>query len=594
MTENRFASAASRRLIASACTLALVAGGVMLAGWAPRPDPVDTPVAAAAPQLPGAVAGVAKGPASAYAVVDDTEVAVPAIPMGDPAMVARIIELGKRDNKVMDHLTHLTTRIGPRLTGSTRNEKAREWAAEQFRSWGLQNVHMAQWGEIPVRFDRGPTTGKIFLTTERRNEDGTTSEPRETELREMQLTTLSWSAGTSGPVKGPLFKMPKDDAAYAALKDKLKGAWILMERPSREGMRGLRWQLGDDYRRRADARQRIADGSRKIEELPILERLAFDGVAGYITASRDERVWTGAIPGWREMDLAALAMDVHVQVRMSDYDCLNSRLADGDNVSVEIDAQNTFVPGPIACANVVAEIPGSKYPGEVIIMSGHIDSWDGPGSQGCTDNGTGSSVMMEAARLLMAAGVRPERTIRFILWDGEEQGLLGSTAYVKQLQEAGTLDQVVACFVDDGGTNFQGGVPALATQKDLLAAATAPVNGHFFDTASGKPLNVNVRVVETLGTGGGSDHASFNRAGIPGFYWDEKGRADYGYGWHTQNDTIALAIPEYLMQSATCSAVTAYNLACAPEKVAREIKKEGEKQSEERPRRGRDAATGGT
>jgi carboxypeptidase Q len=201
---------------------------------------------------------------------------------------------------------------------------------------------------------------------------------------------------------------------------------------------------------------------------------------------------------------------------------------------------------------------------------------------------------MEAARLLMAAGAKPERTIRFILWDGEEQGLLGSAAYVKQLQEAGTLDTIVACFVDDGGTNYQGGLPAMAEQRDLLAAATAPVNGQFFDTVSNKPLNVDITVSDSLGSVGGSDHASFNRVGVPGFYWREVGRADYGYGWHTQNDTLALAIPEYLMQSATCSAVTAYNLACTPEKFPRIVQKEGAEGSQERPRRNRGQQNSGS
>ncbi len=559
----RFAPSACPSLLSTrAAVIALFAAAFMLPGCAAH-APRATPA--------GVVADAPKAP---YAVIDGKEVPVPAIPMGDPRTVARIIDHGKYDNHVMDHLTYLTTTIGPRLTGSTRNHESRLWAAEQFKSWGLSNVRLEKWGTIPVRFDRGPTYGKIFVSIDKRKEDGTSSPAEDVLLRDMELTTLSWSAGTQGPVRGPVIKMPADEAAYAAVKDKLKGAWILLDRPSREGMRGLRWQLGEDMRRRADARAKLADGSKKLEDFPILERLAFDGVAGYITASRDERVWTGAVPNWRELDIAAIPPDVHVQIRMSDYDCINSRLADHESVQVEIDAKNTFQPGPIDCHMVIAEIPGTTRANEVVIMSGHMDSWDGPGSQGCTDNGTGSAVMMEAARLLLKSGVRPDRTIRFILWDGEEQGLLSSAEYVKRLQESGELANVSACFVDDGGTNFQGGVQALASQRDILAAATAPVNGQFYDTADSRPMNVNVRLVETLGTGGGSDHASFNRAGVPGFYWDEKGRADYGYGWHTQNDRLTLAIPEYLMQSATCSAVTAYNLACAPSLMPREVKKE--------------------
>ncbi|MCK6478419.1 MAG: M20/M25/M40 family metallo-hydrolase [Phycisphaerales bacterium] len=528
------------------------------------------------------------GTTTGYAVIDGNRAEVPAIKMGNARTIDRILDEGKYDNQVMDHLTHLTTKIGPRLTGSTNNYNASVWAVEQLKSWGLTNARLEKWGTVPARFDRGAGTAKIFLKTERRNEDGSSSPTEDIMLREMQFTTLSWSAGTSGPVRGAVYKMPKDDAEYAAIKDKLKGAWILMDRPSREGMRGLRWQLGDDYRRRADARKRVAEGSKKVEELPILERMIYDGVAGYITASRDERVWTGAVPGWRELDPANIPPDVHVQVRMSDYDCINSRLADGETVEVEINAENRFTPGPIDCHNVVAEIPGTTRPDEVVIISAHMDSWDGPGSQGCTDNGTGTAVMLEAMRLLVASGAKPDRTIRICLWDGEEQGLLGSAEYVKQLKESGQLEKVSACFVDDGGTNYQGGVPAQTQMIEFLAAATAPVNGHFFDTATPekKPLDCNVKKVERLPSGG-SDHGSFIRAGVPGFYWEEVGRAEYGYGWHTQNDKLDLAIPEYLMQSATCTAITAYNLACAPSLMPREIIPEGQPANEERPRRNR-------
>src|SRR5687767_124252 len=111
----------------------------------------------------------------------------------------------------------------------------------------------------------------------------------------------------------------------------------------------------------------------------------------------------------------------------------------------------------------------------------------------------------------------------------------------------------------------------------MLAAATAPVNGHFFDSKDNKPLDVNIQPSERAGggmAGGSSDHASFLREGIPAFFWDEVGRADYFFGWHTQNDKLELAIPEYLKQSSTCAAITAYNLACAPNMLPREPKRE--------------------
>ena len=191
-------------------------------------------------------------------------------------------------------------------------------------------------------------------------------------------------------------------------------------------------------------------------------------------------------------------------------------------------------------------------------------------SAGTTDNATGSSVVLEAARLLAAAGARPDRTIRFILWTGEEQGLLGSRGYVESLSEEERA-KISAVFVDDGGTNYQGGIPAADAMVEYLTAATAAVNGQFYSETDGKWLNVNIRPTgEKIKTHGGSDHASFNKVGIPGFFWDEVGRAEYGYGWHTQNDQLDLAIPEYLQQSSACMAITAYNLACAPALLSRE------------------------
>jgi hypothetical protein len=104
----------------------------------------------------------------------------------------------------------------------------------------------------------------------------------------------------------------------------------------------------------------------------------------------------------------------------------------------------------------------------------------------------------------------------------------------------------------------------------MLAAATAPVNYLFTDSKDGKPLNVNIHTTgDKWEQSGGSDHASFYTKGVPGFFWDEVGRADYGHGWHTQHDRLDLAVPEYLKQSSTCAAITAYNLACAQDMLPR-------------------------
>lgn len=518
------------------------------------------------------VAGTPK--CEVVAVIDGKEVPPPPIEMGDPATIAAILDEGKNRNQVMDHLTHLTKRIGSRLTGSQRLIAANNWCREQYVRWGLSNAHLEQWGEVTTGFDRGPCTGKMLLAREKKNDDKSVSVEYDT-LRDFEFSTLSWTKGTEGPVKGKVVREPQTDAEYEAVKDQLPGAWVLVKAASPIGQRGVRRRLADFAEMRTAARKKLADGAAP-ESLTMQEKVAVATVAGFISTTRDERVWTGAIGGWRERKIEDYPNDLSISVRSSDYDAINSRLADGEPIELEFNLQHTLTPGPVPVYNTIAEIPGTTWPDEIIIVSGHLDSWDGVGSEGCTDNGTGSATTLETARILMAVGAKPKRTIRFVDWSGEEQGLLGSAGYV--VTHEAELPKISAVFVDDGGTNYDGALSVPKAMIDMLAAATAPINNVFYDEVDAKFLNCDIRTIEErMPPNGGSDHATFNNKGVPGFYWVETGRADYGHGWHTQYDKLDLAIPNYLAQSATCAAVTAYNLACAPTLVPRppaEVKKD--------------------
>lgn len=495
-------------------------------------------------------------PSAPFAVIGGKVSPAPSIPMGDRGTIRRIINEGKKNPQTMAHLRHLSEVIGARLTASTRLEQANTWTRDQFAAWGL-DAKMEQWGTAGVRFDRGPSSGRVLIPSPERSDP---PEPAQT-LREVQFTAWAWSGGTNGPTRGRVVKMPKDDAEFAAMKDQLQGAWVLLPPPKERGQRGVRNPMRARWEARADAAKKVAEGTDPAT-LPLLERLCYSGVLGFIATSRDERVWTTAVPGWRDMTMATLPKTVEVVVRQSDYDAINSRLFDEMPVEAEFDLQHTFTPGPVPLYNTVAAIRGTTKPDEYIIVSGHLDSWDGPGSQGTIDNATGSAVTMEAARLLMAANAKPDRTILFILWTGEEQGLLGARAYVDMHKDK--LPRISAMFNDDGGTNYQGGLPAAEQMVPYLAAATAPVNQAF------PTMTVNIRPTgKKIETHASSDHAAFNAVGVPGFYWDEVGMADYGYGWHTQHDRFNLAIEEYLTQSAVNSAVVAYQLACAPELLPR-------------------------
>lgn len=514
------------------------------------------------------------------AVIDGKEVPAPEIPMGDDEVVRKILDEGKNRNQVMEHLRYITKEIGPRLTTSSQAERANEWCKEQYEKWGLANPRVEKWGEYPVRFDRGPSRANVMLRRERKNDEGEVTSVEFEKTRDLEFSTLAWTKGTDGPKRGPLVKEPRTEEEYEAVKDQLSGAWILMRPPPAVGQRGIRGRLSDHFQRRIEARKKVAEGT-PMSELTIAQRMVFDGVAGWISTTRDERVWTGGAPNWDERKLEEIPEDVHLVVRGSDYDYMNSRVADKEPIELEVDANHILTAGPIPVFNTLAEIPGTEFPDEYVVISAHLDSWNGPGSEGCTDNGTGSAVTLEAARLLMAAGAKPKRTILFANWTGEEQGLLGSREWVKANESK--WPKISACFVDDGGTNYEGGLGAPDWQVDMLAAATAPTNNQFFDSVDNKPLNVNIRKGGKNETGGGgSDHASFLRVGIPGFFWDEIGRSDYGYGWHTQHDKYDLAIPEYLKQSATNAAIVAYRLACAPTLLPRKDPNEKPEETKEK------------
>jgi len=521
-------------------------------------------------------------PVAYTAVIDGVEQPAPVIAMGDDATVRAILDEGKNRNQVMSHLKRLTSEIGPRLTGSTSAERANEWCRDLYAQWGLKDARLESWGEVAVRFDRGPSTGKVLLRREKKDDAGVVTGVEYDDLRELTLSAQAWSPGTDGAVRGPIVKEPKDETEFDAARERLAGAWVLIAAPAPVGQRGIRGAMAARYELRRSAMKKVAEGT-DVSTLTVPERLAMEPVAGYISTSRDERVWTGAVPGWRELDVAAQPTHPHIVVRGSDYDAINSRLHDGEPIEAEISLRHTLTPGPFPVYNTIAEIAGTDLAHEFVIVSAHLDSWDGPGSQGATDNGTGTAVTLEAARILMAAGAKPRRTIRFVNWTGEEQGLLGSAGYVKTHEAE--LDRISAVFVDDGGTNYQGGAQAASVMVPMMAAATAPINGQFYSRVDGKFMNVNVQNTgERIPGGGGSDHASFNRLNVPGFFWDEVGRADYGYGWHTQHDRYELAIEEYLVQSSTNSAMAAYRLACADQMLPR-----GKPPEPRRPRPDRDA-----
>src|SRR5262249_2521106 len=242
------------------------------------------------------------------------------------------------------------------------------------------------------------------------------------------------------------------------------------------------------------------------------------------------------------------------------------RLLDAGDVHVQINIESSFSKSEVEVHNTVAEIPGSEKPDEVVIIGAHLDSWDL--GTGATDNGTGSMAVLEAARALIKSGVKPKRTIRFILFSGEEQGLNGSREYVKK--HKGELGKISAVLVHDTGTGktLTIGLMGNYQARETLSYVLNPL-----------ARNREIGLTEpTLREMGGTDHIPFDQEGVPAF-WCVQDPADYDKSHHSQADTLERVRWDDLAEGAQVLAVFAYNVAelpdLLPRKPASAIHKDG-------------------
>jgi len=427
------------------------------------------------------------------------------VPTSDPVVDA-IVKEGRSNSQVMAYLDHLVNKIGPRLTSSTNLTRACEWTRGEFEKMGLK-ARLEEWGTFPVGFDRGPWSAKMIAPV----------------AKDLTIGFNAWSAGTSGPITGPAVLAPETDEELTQVKEKLKGAWVISS----------------------------ARGAEKY-------RVAYDeaGIAGVIRTEGGDLIHTS---GSARIDWEKLPTRVTVTMLGSQHHEIVDLLKGGKDVQLTIDIKVEFKKGPIKVYNVIAELPGIEKPDEYVIVGGHIDSWDG--ATGTTDNGTGVSSTLEAARLLTKAGAKPRRTIRFMLWSGEEQGLLGSRGYIKAHPEEN--EKISAVIVHDGGTNYASGLNATEAMAPIFEKALAPLMT--LDESKG----FYVRKVPGLPRFIGSDHDSYLAAGVPGFFWLQAGTAKYNFGHHTQHDLYERAVPEYQRHTSMVVAIGALKIADLPELLPR-------------------------
>jgi carboxypeptidase Q len=451
-------------------------------------------------------------------------------------VVTRMIDEGTQRSHVDADLEYMLDVIGPRLTGSAGMKRANDWTQQKFREYGADRAELEPW-KFGVGWTRGPMTLRM-------------TSPQQ---RELIGVSWAWAPGTDGPLAGDVVLM---DARTEADWDrrfagKLRGKWVM---------------VGPAYpNSNPDGLPMTHADSSRLDSLRRANQPKTDAERNF-ARYRETFLWQENLgglvrDGGKEFALltmsgSPIAISPHPQVVISndDYSQFQRLIRRGERVAIEADIKNSFTRDALMQYNTVAEIRGADKPDEVVLLGAHLDSWDL--ATGGTDNGTGAIAVLEAARIIKAAGVRPSRTIRFVLFSGEEEGLLGSQAYVESHQSE--MARIQAVLVLDNGTGRITGIGLQGRDelREMWGSMFAPIA-----TQLG-PLSVRSEIKT------GTDHLSFLPQGVPAFNYDQVTRG-YNHTHHSQVDDYDHVVPSDVAQAATVMAVNAWQLANMPQLLAR-------------------------
>ncbi len=525
--------------------------------------------------------------------------------------IDRIKDEGMNRSQVMKTLSYLTDVIGPRLTASPNMKRANEWTRDELGRWGLQNAHLEPWGP----FGRGWSLKRFSAQV--------------TEPQGIPLIAYpkAWSPGTNGAITADVVYLnAKDDAELEKFKGKLKGA-IVLTAPMRE-VKARFEAMGTrrdekDLLSLADAPEPRGAQRRNFQMTPE-QRAAFqfgakkyqflldEGAAVLIDPSRIGDggtifVQSATVPqpvptepfgpnarGIPPYDKSAPKLTPQLVMAVEHYNRLVRMVEAGEKVKMAVDLAVEFQDADLMGYNTVAEIPGTDLKDEIVMLGGHMDSWHS--GTGATDNGAGVAVGMEAVRILQALGLKPRRTIRIALWSGEEQGLLGSRAYVAE--HFGKMETPTAP-AGAGNGNGNGGS---STTPPALVLVTKPdyekLSAYFnLDNGTGKIRGVYLQGNESvrslfrqwlmafrdrpedktnwgaatlsISNTGGTDHLAFDAIGLPGFQFIQD-EIEYDTRTHHSNQDVFDRIQaDDMKQAATIMAAFIYNTAMLDQKLPR-------------------------
>ena len=489
----------------------------------------------------------------------------------NPTLNTAIRKHGMEKSQVMDIASWVCDVYGPRLTGSPMLDKATDWAQKTLKDWGMSNVHLEAWGP----FGRGWEFSHFEMHATAPSYFPIIAYPK------------AWSPSTKGLVSGEVIYLQADDEAeLEKYKGKLKGKFVFLDtiRTINEwfdapAKRLVAEDLLNMANSPAPARRPDRDFNRlggfsfnqKLfkfivaeEPLAVIDR-GFKGDLGTVFVS-------GARADEGRVQDAKAKVIPQATMAVEHYNRIFRLMQKGIPVTLSMELKATYTNPDGMEHNIIAEIPGSDLKDEVVMLGAHFDSWHT--GTGATDNGAGSAVMMEASRIILETiketGIKPRRTIRLALWTGEEQGLLGSRGYVKDHY---------------ANTSPEG------TIQSLKEAEQSKISGYFnLDNGTGKVRGVYLQgnpgvmpifrawldpfkdlgaTTITLQNTGGTDHQSFDAAGIPGFQFIQEPMAYSTRTHHSNMDNLDHLVADDLKQAATVIASFVLHTAMRDEKLPR-------------------------
>lgn len=487
----------------------------------------------------------------------------------DLVSLKQIRDEGMDRSRVMEIASYLTDVHGPRLTGSPQAKIAGDWTIEQLKSWGVSNPRYEMWGP----FGRGWSNEKI------------TARMVTPSSFPLMAYAGAWTPGTSGAVAGDVALVRIDSVAdIAKFRGTLRGKWVMLAAPQQIpakfealGRRFTDAQL-DSMAALAPVEQQggfgpggqNAERFRAMQELnrQRTEFLRSEGIAGLLQAGAGRNDYGSVtVGGAGPRDPNAPAAPTTVILAQEHYNRIARILEKKIPVKVEIDVVNRFHDENLNSFNIIAELPGAdpRLKDELVMLGGHFDSWHG--GTGAVDNAAGSAVMLEAMRILKASGVRLRRTVRLGLWTGEEQGLLGSRAYVRDnfgtrdstgLKTKPAHEKFSAYFNMDNGTGAFRGVYLQGNE------AVRPIFEEWM-----RPLRDLGMRVTTIRNTGGTDHLAFDAVGLPGFQFIQD-PVEYSTRTHHSNQDVWDRLQaDDMKKNAVIAATFAYLAANRAEKLPR-------------------------